>query len=298
MRLDSELRMAVCEKFNSILDEVQQSKLNYHISLTPFAAYITLKKSTQVELDGKLASPSPPLLRLLEQSLREKFNYESEINLLKTTLLKSESQCDQLSRENRSLLDQISSEKEHLDQFKEENDAAKMKLDLQEKEILKLHVEKKNLADKLSKLEKQCQEIVCDSDREVKALKKSIKCKEKELHNLTSKLDNFQDTNSNLKYDLSQSKSVQSSLTADLRKIEQKMKKLQCSKSTHCVSVQTAPTIDTPYNVTDSLPPIFGSQLCLRTKPVFLSKSLPDLSKVSWVLRTEEDVLGELEMRP
>ena len=27
---------------------------------------------------------------------------------------------------------------------------------------------------------------------------------------------------------------------------------------------------------------------------LFLSKSLPDLSKVSWVLRTEEYVLGEL----
>ena len=70
--------MAVETKFDSILHEIQQSKLNFVINLTPYAANIILKKSTLVDLNGTFATPSPPLVRLLEQSLREKTDAESE----------------------------------------------------------------------------------------------------------------------------------------------------------------------------------------------------------------------------
>ena len=52
-------------------------------------------------------------------------------------------------------------------------------------------------------------------------------------------------------------------------------------------------TLDTPYEISEPLPPIFGSHLCRRTKPVFLSKSLPNLATISWVTVTEEDRLQE-----
>ena len=70
--MDSDLIMAVDAKFNSILKEIQQSKLNFVINLTPFSASITLKKSSQVDQNGVQLLPTPPILRLLEQSLNEK----------------------------------------------------------------------------------------------------------------------------------------------------------------------------------------------------------------------------------
>ena len=68
---------------------------------------------------------------------------------------------------------------------------------------------------------------------------------------------------------------------------------MEAKKSIHSVALQTASTIDIPYVVSEPLPPIFGSTLCRKTKPIFLSKSLPDLSHVSWVTITAEDTLLE-----
>ena len=96
MNSDSKLAMAVNAKFNSIVKEIQQSNLNYLINLTPYAAYVTLKKSSQLDINGSRALPSPPALSLLEQSLREKLNSESEIECLKTKIIQYEKQNDDL----------------------------------------------------------------------------------------------------------------------------------------------------------------------------------------------------------
>ena len=49
--INTESTMAIETTFNSILNEIQLSKLNFVMQLTPYAAYITLKKSTQVDRD-------------------------------------------------------------------------------------------------------------------------------------------------------------------------------------------------------------------------------------------------------
>ena len=54
--------MAANTTFTSILNEIQLSNLNFTINVTPFAAYITLKKTLQKDLDGNLAVPAPSLL--------------------------------------------------------------------------------------------------------------------------------------------------------------------------------------------------------------------------------------------
>ena len=64
--------MAIDTKFNSILDEIQLSKLNFIINMTSYAAYITLKKTTLIDKQGVPSMPSPPVLKLLDQSLRQK----------------------------------------------------------------------------------------------------------------------------------------------------------------------------------------------------------------------------------
>ena len=62
----SDLEMAINTTFSSILNEIQLSNLNFAIQLTPYAAYITLKKSAQKDLHGLKCTPSPPVLFLVQ----------------------------------------------------------------------------------------------------------------------------------------------------------------------------------------------------------------------------------------
>ena len=88
-------------------------------------------------------------------------------------------------------------------------------------------------------------------------------------------------------------KSSKTQLEKDIRKYEEKIKKLKIKKDLWTVGLQTDSTVDIPYDVKEPLPPIVASKLCKKTKPVFLSRSLPDLSLVTWVAVTEEDTILE-----
>ena len=78
--MDSELTMVVDSKFNSILKEIQQSKLNFVISLTPFSANITLKKSTQVDKNGAHIPPAPPSFLLTDMAQMGLHEVDSNYN--------------------------------------------------------------------------------------------------------------------------------------------------------------------------------------------------------------------------
>ena len=58
-------------------------------------------------------------------------------------------------------------------------------------------------------------------------------------------------------------------------------------------TITLLPSVDIPYRVTQPLPPIFASNLCWRTKQVHLYNSAPDLSRLLWVSKTEEDTIQE-----
>ena len=285
--------MVVDSKFNSILKEIQQSKLNFVISLTPFSANITLKKSTQVDKNGAHIPPAPPSFLLLEQSLREKIRADEGIEQLKSALSSSEKYYKDLLKENRILSEKLCTVNEALESSHNETELIDKKLSLKEKEIAKILCEKRALKEELSSLKKQCTEVAFNSDNEISSLKKSLKMKDKDIHNLELKFHNSRDTVTNLKSELSRVKSSKYILEGNMKKLELKISKLQSRKVQHSVQVQTTSTIDTPYNISEPLPPIFGSDLCYRSKPVFLSKSHPDLSQVLWVTRTEEDTLRE-----
>ena len=291
--MDSDLIMAVDAKFNSILKEIQQSKLNFAINLTPFSASITLKKSSQVDQNGVQLLPTPPILRLLEQSLNEKMYSEAEINKLKAELELSQKQCQVLTLENEALREKLCTSNQSLVTTKDAYDLIDKKFALKEKELVKAQSERKESIDKLSSIEKKNYEVVCDFELEVKALKKTVKSKEKEIHNLVSKLNNSKDIIANLKSNLSDAQALKTTLEKSIRSLEKKLKLLQSSSMKKSVSIQTQSTIDTPYLITEALPPIFGSHLCLQSKSVHRAKSLPDLAHNSWVANTEEDVIRE-----
>ena len=76
-------------------------------------------------------------------------------------------------------------------------------------------------------------------------------------------------------------------------KVEKKVTTLDnLVKSKKSVSSQTIGSLDVPYMVTEPLPPIFGSHLCYRSKAIpYVAKSLPNLSTLSWVSVTEDDIM-------
>ena len=96
MNTDTDSTMAIDTTFNSIVKDMQLSNLNFTIQLTPYAAYITLKKSTQVNRNGLHANPSPPESTLLQQSYRDQTALHEEIKFLKEALSESEQRCNYL----------------------------------------------------------------------------------------------------------------------------------------------------------------------------------------------------------
>ena len=83
MILVTELKMAANSTFTSTISEIQLSNLNFNIKMTPFGAYITLKKTVQKDLYG---TPSPPLLLVLHQAHQEICCLQEETSRLETAL--------------------------------------------------------------------------------------------------------------------------------------------------------------------------------------------------------------------
>ena len=99
--------MAVNSTYSSILNEIQLSNLNYSIQMTPFGAYITLKKSVQKDLNGTPASPSLPLLFLFQQAHLEICQLREENLHLKATFERQQTKLDEIMHENVSLKNDV-----------------------------------------------------------------------------------------------------------------------------------------------------------------------------------------------
>ena len=107
MKQLSDLKMAVDATFSSILNKIQLSNLNFTIQVTPYAAYITLKKSTLKDHDGFYAVPSPPVLSLLQEAQHMIAIKNTEILELKESYEDFRVKIDDIMAENASLLDEI-----------------------------------------------------------------------------------------------------------------------------------------------------------------------------------------------
>ena len=292
MKIDTEFTMAADSTYISILNEIQLSNLNFSINLTPYAAYITLKKSIQVNWDGTTAVPSPPLFMLYQQSHRELMAAKEHIIGLRAALHESEKKCDDLAAENASILFKLKTADENLALSDSANTDLITNLNVKEQEVQKLVSTKNAFELQLNHQEKDYKSHVRDSEGQGRALNKIIKVKEKEIYNLNETLGNVRDTVSTLKEDICAAKSRESKLAAEIKKAQRRLKRLT-DKQLSNTSSQTQITIDTPYTVDEPLAPIFGSHLCVKTKAPFLSKSLPDISTLVFVNISEEDKLRD-----
>ena len=138
IKTDSELTMAISSAFNSIINQFQLSNLNFAIKMTPFAAYITMKKSTQIDKNRGHLSPSPPVWGPIEQAMNKKMAAESEIVGLRSTIQILEEEVHKLSTKNRSLNEELSTVKNALVTSLAANELFETKLEQKEKDMNKV----------------------------------------------------------------------------------------------------------------------------------------------------------------
>ena len=190
--------MAVSNTFNSIVNEIQMSKLNFAIQLTPFAAYITLKKTTQIDMDGVPCQPAPPVFSLLLQSHKDLNNAQEEIAKLKVALAERDrNPLQDLVAVNASLHRKLKSADDNISVAHAANNNLLTKLDEKEKENTNLLIIRDNLERDLKHEKKQYYQDISEADAKFKGFNKTIKSKDKEVHNLSKNLDNARGSNSN-----------------------------------------------------------------------------------------------------
>ena len=291
-----------------ILDCVKKSNLNFCLHLSPFSANISLKKTfvkdkAGVYLDPPLSTvPVSDSLFLQNRDLAKKVNdLETIVDDLNLRLKKSLSDCEQAYEAIENLENKLMIKTEKIETEQADlEDSFKHQLEKKTKEISNLYKEKKLHQDKETSLKTLIQE----GDKEIQNLQRRLQISECAVTRLnkavnTNKLNHEKETKlitKNLKNEIKSWKKDLGSERSEKIKAERKLASMEMiidelkSKSFDSISCQTNQCSEIPYLVTTSLPPIFGSQLCKMTKPInFLSKSLPDISTLRWVMVTEED---------
>ena len=167
----TELEMAANTTFQSIVNEIQISNLNFSIKMTPFAAYIVLKKTVQKNLNGVLATPAPPLLLLLQQAQEQIYRLQNENEKLTAA-------ADNLAHENKLLVDSLEETNHIVEDLNTTNSILHNKLTNAEKETSRNHAEKTEYESKLKEHKKKHFEEMKVIQVQVKDLTKAIKSKE------------------------------------------------------------------------------------------------------------------------
>ena len=242
--------MAIDATFNSIIAGIQLSNLNFAVQLTPFAAYITLKRSTQIDKNGVHVSPSPPLVTLLQKSYVDLNMAQDEIVRLRASLEESNQRYEDLVTTNASLLTKLEAADDNLTRAHDTNNGLMKKVDDKENEVNKLKVAKKDIENDLKLVKKEYNQYVSDTENQLKSLQKANKNKEKEMYNLKRDLANSCDTVSNLKSEVSHIKLRNSKLVKDSNYLNKQLKKLSISKEYISSSSQTTNTVDTDHKCT------------------------------------------------
>ena len=226
----SELEMAINNTYSSILSEIQLSNLNFNIKMTPYASYITLKKSVQKDLHGVPATPSPPLILLLQEAQKQILFLQSENTKLKSNADILETRTETVAAEN-----------EHLGNSLEDTAEAKnilhAKLEVAEKEITILRNEKAGNEYRLKEIKKKHTEEVNKLQVRVKDLESKIKTNNKEIHDLKKSLENTRATLKNCKTEKSSLKTSKTRLENNIKKLEQE--KLKLIKGSHLKAVKS-----------------------------------------------------------
>ena len=136
----SKHEMIADQTFRNILDGIQRSNLNFQLQVSPFSAYISLRKSLVKDLSGTVLLPPPQatvppplpsptlqtdvakyLVRINELEkdlLAQKVNHEDVVNKCKDASAKFEKENKALKLDNKSLSEKLDSKTLQINQLK------------------------------------------------------------------------------------------------------------------------------------------------------------------------------------
>ena len=294
--------MTASEAFEKIIDCVKLSNLNFCLQLSPFSANIYLKKTLIKDKSGNYLNPvisDPSLLKkyVLENSDLSKnvAALEEVISDLRLRLKKSETDRENAHGTIDELKLKLSIKKENLET--KENELEESFLNQLEQKSLEIS----NLCDEKKELQSEHNEKVRDLQKRLQVTENTIKRLNKvtsenriNAENKTKQMKkSFKNEIKSWRKELGQERSKRIKAERKHETLENNVKQFESiiKESTAC---QTDQTPDVPYLISEPLPPIFGSQLCKRSKIIqHLSMSHPDLSIMRWVKFTEEEIIAD-----
>ena len=235
----TDLTMAIDTTFGSILSQIQLSNLNFSIQLTPFAAYITLKKSVQKDLNGVPARPSPSLLLLLQQAHQEHLALQAKFHDLKVDSEIIKNKFDALANENISLVERIEEKTTNVEVMEADNKHLHSRLDFLEKEHANCCAAKAVAESKVKEIKKKQSEEVRDLKVQTEKLTKALKSKE----NVVNALANARETIKSLKAEKSALKMSRNRLEGETRRLKRRLKS-KVENNNICKSNMTGGNMD------------------------------------------------------
>ena len=185
----TDLKMAIDAKFSSILSEIQLSNLNFTLQITPFAAYITLKKSVLTDQNGIKAVPAPPIIFLLQQAHQTIAELREENNRLKINHDAAEKINEKLVHENAILVEAIDVSNNKVAASNATTDILQTKLEAGEEKLLEISSLKNSLEVSLKDSKKSHKQEVAHANSTIKSMEKSRKEQEKVIYNLRRTLE-------------------------------------------------------------------------------------------------------------
>ena len=216
----TELKMAIDSTFSSILNQIQLSNLNFSMQMTPYAAYITLKKSVVKDQNGINGVPSPPILMLLQRAHQNiaDLRYENEHLKVKFEALKESRKY--LVNENVKLVEALDASNHSIAASNASNDMLHRKLELAEENNESISASKKTCETELKDVKKtHCSEIA-NAKSVIKSHEKDMKSLEKEIYNLKKNLDSSRDKLKHLKTEHSSLKMCKTKLDTESNKLK------------------------------------------------------------------------------
>ena len=225
----TDMKMAINATFESILNEIQLSNLNFSIQMTPFAAYIVLKKSTIKDLNGVPATPSPPVLYLLQRSQQEHLAVQDENHKLKAALEMLKKKNDTMVCENVGLRKEIEVKNNAIEAMEANHDNLRSRLDLLEDEKTKSCATKAATELKIKEMKNKHTEEIRDLEVQVGKLSKTLKGKEKVDNDLYNARENIK----TLKSEKSLLRTIKTKLEGEIRKLEKRLKIIENKKVSH-----------------------------------------------------------------
>ena len=221
----SEPTMSTSEIFESLLDSIKSSSLNFHIQQTPFAALISIKKSiikdkfgNQLKPSNSVRSKSDSCLETENHSLCGKiFQLETLVNSIQSELEEAVSDNETAHKTIKHLETELNDISERVGKVYEHKMADKVK------EVFTL----KSLNDQLNGeisdikncLEKSNDDLV-DASKQATHFRNKLKEKEKSLNSIRARKDNLEISVENLE-------SLSEGLSQKVKDSESKLKELE-----------------------------------------------------------------------